>query len=111
MDMFSRYIKSIALICARDEWTHDAAALGERTLASRAAAWELSVLGSMGEIDEGAASRIHTSINHLQAGGHECAEGDWRSIARIGNRFARIAQFIDTEADGCAGWHRLNARD
>jgi hypothetical protein len=60
-----------------------------------------------GEIDPYAAGRIHQAIDRLEdQQRHECAEGDWRSIARIGNRYDRIGQWIDTAAHGYQRWDR-----
>lgn len=60
-----------------------------------------------GEIDPYAASRIHQAIDRLEdQQRHECAEGDWRSIARIGGRYDRIGQWIDTSAHGYQRWDR-----
>lgn len=62
---------------------------------------------SEGEIDPYAASRIHQAIDRLEdQQRHECAEGDWRSIARIGSRYDRIGQWIDTAAHGYQSWDR-----
>lgn len=60
-----------------------------------------------GEIDPYAAARIHQAIDRLEdQQRHECAEGDWRSIARIGSRYDRIGQWIDTAAHGYQRWDR-----
>ena len=60
-----------------------------------------------GEIDPYAASRIHQAIDRLEdQQRHECAEGDWRSIARIGGRYDRIGQWIDISAHGYQRWDR-----
>jgi hypothetical protein len=60
-----------------------------------------------GEIDPYAAIRIHQAIDRLEdQQRHECAEGDWRSIARIGNRYDRIGQWIETSAHGYQRWDR-----
>lgn len=62
---------------------------------------------SEGEVDPYAAARIHQAIDRLEdQQRHECAEGDWRSIARIGSRYDRIGQWIDTAAHGYQGWDR-----
>jgi opacity protein-like surface antigen len=62
---------------------------------------------SEGEIDPYAAARIHQSIDRLEdQQRHECAEGDWRSIARIGSRYDRISQWIETAAHGYRPWDR-----
>jgi hypothetical protein len=59
------------------------------------------------EIDPYEAGRIHQAIDRLEdQQRHECAEGDWRSIARIGSRYARIDQWIDTAAHGYQRWDR-----
>ena len=60
-----------------------------------------------GELDPYTASRIHQSIDRLEdQQRHECAEGDWRSIARIGARYDRIGQWIETVSHGYQGWDR-----
>ena len=60
-----------------------------------------------GELDPYAASRIHQAIDRLEAQQRdECAEGDWRSIARISGRYDRIGQWIETAAHGYGGWNR-----
>lgn len=60
-----------------------------------------------GEIDPYAADRIHQAIDRLEdQQRHECAEGDWRSIARIGSRYDRIEQWIETAAHGYRPWDR-----
>lgn len=60
-----------------------------------------------GEIDPYTADRIHQAIDRLEyKQRHECAEGDWRSIARIGSRYDRIAQWIETSAHGYRRWDR-----
>lgn len=60
-----------------------------------------------GEIDPYAADRIHQAIDQLEdQQRHECAEGDWRSIARIGSRYDRIGRWIDTAAHGYRPWDR-----
>lgn len=60
-----------------------------------------------GELDPYAASRIHRAIDRLEdQQRQECAEGDWRSIARIGNRYDRIGQWIETSAHGYGSWDR-----
>ena len=60
-----------------------------------------------GEIDPYAAGRIHQAIDRLEnQQRRECAEGDWRSIARIGSRYDRIGQWIETSAHGYQGWDR-----
>lgn len=60
-----------------------------------------------GEIDPYTAHRIHQAIDRLEdRQRHECAEGDWRSIARIGSRYDRIGQWIDTSAHGYRPWYR-----
>lgn len=60
-----------------------------------------------GELDPYAAGRIHQEIDRLEdQQRHECAEGDWRSIARIGSRYDRIDQWIETAAHGYRGWER-----
>lgn len=60
-----------------------------------------------GEIDEYSAARIHESIDRLEdQQRHECSEGDWRSIARIGRRYDRIGQWIESEAHGYRPWDR-----
>lgn len=62
---------------------------------------------SEGEIDPYAASRIHQQIDRLEdQQRHECAEGDWRSISRIANRYERIEQWIETSAHGYRPWDR-----
>lgn len=62
---------------------------------------------SEGEIDPYAAGRIHQAIDRLEdQQRHECAEGDWRSIARIGSRYDRIGQWIETSAHGYRPWDR-----
>jgi hypothetical protein len=59
------------------------------------------------ELDPYTASRIHQSIDRLEdQQRHECAEGDWRSIARIGARYDRIGQWIESAAHGYQGWAR-----
>jgi hypothetical protein len=59
------------------------------------------------EIDPYAAGRIHQAIDRLEdQQRHECAEGDWRSIARIGSRYDRIGQWIETSAHGYRPWDR-----
>jgi len=60
-----------------------------------------------GEIDPYAAARIHQAIDRLEdQQRHECAEGDWRSIAAIGSRYDRIGQWIETSAHGYQPWDR-----
>lgn len=60
-----------------------------------------------GEMDPYAAARIHQAIDRLEdQQRHECAEGDWRSIARIGSRYDRIDQWIETAAHGYQPWDR-----
>lgn len=60
-----------------------------------------------GEIDPYAAGRIHQAIDRLEdQQRHECAEGDWRSIARVGSRYDRIGQWIETAAHGYQPWDR-----
>jgi len=60
---------------------------------------------SEGEIDPYAATRIHQTIDRLEyQQRHECAEGDWRSIARIGSRYDRIGQWIETASHGYRPW-------
>lgn len=60
-----------------------------------------------GEIDPYSAARIHQAIDRLEdQQRHECAEGDWRSIARIGSRYDQINQWIETEAHGYQSWDR-----
>lgn len=60
-----------------------------------------------GELDPYAAGRIHQAIDRLEdQQRHECAEGDWRSIARIGGRYDRISQWIETAAHGYQRWDR-----
>ena len=60
-----------------------------------------------GEMDPYTADRIHDAIDRLEdKQRHECAEGDWRSIARIGSRYDRIGQWIDTSAHGYRPWDR-----
>ena len=60
-----------------------------------------------GEIDPYAAGRIHQAIDRLEdQQRHECAEGDWRSIARISSRYDRIGQWINTAAHGYQPWDR-----
>lgn len=60
-----------------------------------------------GEIDPYAAGRIHQAIDRLEdQQRHECAEGDWRSIARIGSRYDRLGQWIETAAHGYQSWDR-----
>lgn len=60
-----------------------------------------------GEIDPYTAGRIHQAIDRLEGQQrHECAERDWRSIARIGSRYDRIGQWIDTAAHGYQRWDR-----
>lgn len=60
-----------------------------------------------GEIDPYAAGRIHQAIDRLEdQQRHECAEGDWRSIARIESRYDRIGQWIETSAHGYQPWYR-----
>ena len=60
-----------------------------------------------GEIDPYQAGRIHQAIDRLEdQQRHECAEGDWRSIARIGSRYDQIGQWIDTAAHGYRPWGR-----
>jgi hypothetical protein len=60
-----------------------------------------------GEIDPYAADRIHQAIDRLEdQQRHECAEGDWRSIARIGSRYDRLGQWIETAAHGYQSWER-----
>ncbi|HEV2594313.1 MAG TPA: histidine kinase [Sphingomicrobium sp.] len=60
-----------------------------------------------GEMDPYAAARIHQAIDRLEdQQRHECAEGDWRSIARIGSRYDRIGQWIETAAHGYQPWNR-----
>lgn len=62
---------------------------------------------SEGEIDPYAAGRIHQAIDRLEGQQRrECAEGDWRSIARIGSRYDRIGQWIATSAHGYQRWDR-----
>jgi hypothetical protein len=62
---------------------------------------------SEGEIDPYAAARIHQAIDRLEyQQRHECEEGDWRSIARIGSRYDRIGQWIETAAHGYQPWDR-----
>jgi hypothetical protein len=62
---------------------------------------------SEGEIDPYAAARIHQQIDRLEdQQRHECAEGDWRSISRIANRYDRIDQWIETSAHGYQPWDR-----
>lgn len=60
---------------------------------------------SEGEIDPYSAARLHQSIDRLEnQQRHECAEGDWRSIARIGSGYDRIGQRIEAEAHGYRRW-------
>ncbi len=60
-----------------------------------------------GELDPYAGGRIHQAIDRLEdQQRRECAEGDWRSIARIGSRYDRIAQWIETSAHGYGSWDR-----
>ena len=60
-----------------------------------------------GEMNPYVAARIHQAIDRLEdQQRHECAEGDWRSIARIGSRFDRIGQWIETAAHGYQPWNR-----
>lgn len=60
-----------------------------------------------GELDPYAAARVHQAIDRLEdQQRHECAEGDWRSIARIGARYDRINQWIESAAHGYRGWDR-----
>lgn len=60
-----------------------------------------------GEIDPYTAARIHEAIDRLEdQQRHECAEGDWRSIVRIGSRYDRIGQWIDSSAHGYQPWDR-----
>lgn len=60
-----------------------------------------------GELDPYTAGRIHQAIDRLEdQQRHECAEGDWRSIARIGNRYDRIGEWIETSAHGYWPWGR-----
>jgi hypothetical protein len=60
-----------------------------------------------GEMDPYTAARIHQAIDRLEnQQRHECAEGDWRSIGRIGSRYDRIEQWIETAAHGYRGWDR-----
>jgi hypothetical protein len=60
-----------------------------------------------GEIDPYAAGRIHQAIDRLEdQQRRECAEGDWRSIARISSRYDRIGQWIETSAHGYQQWDR-----
>ncbi len=60
-----------------------------------------------GEIDPYTAGRIHQAIDRLEdQQRHECAEGDWRSMARISSRYDRIGQWIDSTAHGYQPWER-----
>lgn len=60
-----------------------------------------------GEMNPYAAARIHQAIDQLEdQQRRECAEGDWRSIARIGSRFDRIGQWIESAAHGYEPWQR-----
>lgn len=62
---------------------------------------------SEGEIDPYVAGRIHQAIDRVEdQQRHECAEGDWRSIARIGGRYDRIGQWLETAAHGYQPWDR-----
>jgi hypothetical protein len=62
---------------------------------------------SEGEIDPYAAGRIHQAIDRAEEQQRqECAEGDWRSIARISARYDRIGQWLETTAHGYQPWDR-----
>lgn len=62
---------------------------------------------SEGDMDPYTAARIHQSIDRLEdQQRHECAEGDWRSLSRIGSRYERIERWIETAAHGYHPWDR-----
>ncbi len=58
-----------------------------------------------GDIDPGAADRIHDAIDRLEdRSRNECGEGDRRAIWTIAQRYDRIQSWIQNEAHG--GWRR-----
>lgn len=57
-----------------------------------------------GEIDPRQADRIHHEIDKLEHHSRdECAEGDWRAIARIAGRYDEVQGWIEGAAHG-GGW-------
>ena len=53
------------------------------------------------EIADNTADRMHEAIDRLEnRQRRECAEGDWRSVREIGERYDRIGQWMDAAAHG-----------